>query len=139
MLEEMLSCIICEAPKKFSTIFKPFLVIFTLFHLKNWPYLQKPEFGNLAKTRFWFLLVNNSLCSIPLSCARSYIKETPGDRCVYSHKFLYLFLSNSYCIVCEFYLLFVVCDLIKWTLNRQYWISWQFIACLRKLNKEGTV
>ena len=78
---KMLSFIICEAPEKISTIFKPFLAIFTLFHLKNWPYLQKPEFGNLAKTRFWFLLVNNSLCSIPLSCARSYIKETPGDRC----------------------------------------------------------
>ena len=79
---KMLLFIICEAPQKISTIFKPFLAIFTLFHLKNWPYLQKPEFGNLAKTRFWFLLVNNSLCSIPLSWARSYIKETPGDRCV---------------------------------------------------------
>ena len=79
---EMLLLVICEVPKKFSTIFKPFLAIFTLFHLKNWPYLQKPEFGNLAKTRFWFLLVNNSLCSIPLLWARSYIKETPGDRCV---------------------------------------------------------
>ena len=78
---KMLLFIICEAPKKISTIFKPFLAIFTLFHLKNWPYLQKPEFGNLAKTRFWFLLVNNSLCSIPLSYARSYIKETQGDRC----------------------------------------------------------
>ena len=81
---KMLLFIICEAPQKISTIFKPFLAIFTLFHLKNWPYLQKPEFGNLAKTRFWFLLVNNSLCSIPLSYARSYIKETPGDRCVVS-------------------------------------------------------
>ena len=79
---KMLLLVICEVPKKISTIFKPFLAIFTLFHLKNWPYLQKPEFGNLAKTRFWFLLVNNSLCSIPLSWARSYIKETPGDRCV---------------------------------------------------------
>ena len=49
---KMLSFIICEAPQKISTIFKPFLAIFTLFHLKNWPYLQKPEFGNLAKTRF---------------------------------------------------------------------------------------
>ena len=78
---KMLLFIICEAPQKISTIFKPFLAIFTLFHLKNWPYLQKPEFGNLAKTRFWFLLVNNSLCSIPLSWTRSYIKETPGDRC----------------------------------------------------------
>ena len=79
---KMLLLVICEVPKKISTIFKPFLAIFTLFHLKNWPYLQKPEFGNLAKTRFWFLLVNNSLCSIPLSYARSYIKETPGERCV---------------------------------------------------------
>ena len=78
---EMLLFIICEAPRKISTIFWPFLAIFTLFHLKNWPYLQKPEFRNLAKTRFWLLLVNNSLCSIPLSYARSYIKETPGDRC----------------------------------------------------------
>ena len=69
-------------PPKISTILKPFLAIFTLFHSKNWPYLQKPEFGNLAKTRFWLLLVNNSLCSIPLSCARSEIKETQGDRCV---------------------------------------------------------
>ena len=68
-------------PQKISTIFWPFLAIFTLFHLKNWPYLQKPEFRILAKTRFWLLLVNNSLCSIPLSYARSYIKETPGDRC----------------------------------------------------------
>ena len=51
-LLKMLLFIICEAPQKISTIFKPFLAIFTLFHLKNWPYLQKPEFGNLAKTRF---------------------------------------------------------------------------------------
>ena len=79
---KMLSFIICEAPQKISTIFKPFLAILTLFHLKNWPYLQKPEFGNLAKTRFLFILVNNSLCSIPLSWTRSYNKETPGDRCV---------------------------------------------------------
>ena len=78
---KMLLFIISEAPQKISAIFWPFLAIFTLFHLKNWPYLQKPEFGNLAKTRFWFLLVNNSLCSIPLSWARSYNKETPGDRC----------------------------------------------------------
>ena len=49
---KMLLSIIYEAPQKISTIFKPFLAIFTLFHLKNWPYLQKPEFGNLAKTRF---------------------------------------------------------------------------------------
>ena len=49
---KMLSFIICEAPQKISTIFKPFLAIFNLFHLKIWPYLQKPEFGNLAKTRF---------------------------------------------------------------------------------------
>merc|ERR1712155_106053 len=79
---KMLSFIICEAHQKISTILKPFLAIFILFHLKNWPYLQKPEFSNLAKTRFWLLLVNNSLCSIPQSCARSEIKETPGDRCV---------------------------------------------------------
>ena len=77
----MLLFIICEAPQKISTIFKPILAIFTLFHLKNLLYLQKPELGNLAKTRFWLLLVNNSLCSIPLSYARSYIKQTPGDRC----------------------------------------------------------
>ena len=106
---KMLLLVICEVPKKMSTIFKPFLAIFTLFHLKNWPYLQKPELGNLAKNRFWFLLVNNSLCSIPLSYARSYIKETPGDRCVQAHwsclfvyvycisfchfKYIYLYLS----------------------------------------------
>ena len=30
---KMLSFIICEALKKISTIFKPFLAIFTLFHL----------------------------------------------------------------------------------------------------------
>ena len=77
----MLLFIICEAPQKNSTFFKPFLAISTLFHLKKWPYLQKPELGNLGETRFWLLLVNNSLCSIPRSCARSYIKETPGDRC----------------------------------------------------------
>ena len=49
---KMLLLIIGETPKKISTIFKPFLAIFTLFHFKNWPYLPKPEFGNLAKTRF---------------------------------------------------------------------------------------
>ena len=27
---------ICEAPQKISTIFWPFLAIFTLFHLTNW-------------------------------------------------------------------------------------------------------
>ena len=51
-MSKMLLFIICEVPKKISTIFKPFSAIFTLFHLKNWPYLQKPKFGNLAKTRF---------------------------------------------------------------------------------------
>ena len=51
-LLKMLLFMICEAPRKISTIFWPFLAIFTLFHLKNWPYLQKPEFRNLAKTRF---------------------------------------------------------------------------------------
>ena len=78
---KMLYFILSEAPQKISAIFWPFLAIFTQFHLKNWPYLQKPEFGNLAKIRFWLLLVNKSLCSIPLSCTRSEIKETPGDRC----------------------------------------------------------
>ena len=73
--------VICEVPKKISTIFKPFLAIFTLFHFKNWPYLPKPEFGNLAKTRFWLLLVNNSLWSIPRSGARSEILKNAGDRC----------------------------------------------------------
>ena len=78
---KMLLFIICEPPPKIQPILKPFLAIFNLFHLKNWPYLQKPEFVNLAKTKFWLLLVNNSLCSIPLSWARSEIKEIPGDRC----------------------------------------------------------
>ena len=78
---KMLLFIICEPPQKNSTIFRPFLAIFSLFHSINWPYLQKPQLGNLAKTRFWYLLVNNSLCSIPLSWTRSYIKENPGDRC----------------------------------------------------------
>ena len=82
---KMLLLVICEVPKKISTIFKPFLAIFTLFHLKNWPYLPKPEFGNLAKTRFWLLLVNNSLCSIPRSGARSEIKKNAGDRCALEH------------------------------------------------------
>ena len=34
-LFKMLLFIICEAPKKNSAIFKPFLAIFTLFHLTN--------------------------------------------------------------------------------------------------------
>ena len=80
---KMLLFFMCEAPQKNSTNFKAIFGHFTLFHLKNWPYLQKPEFGNLAKTRFWLLLVNNSLCSIPLSWTRSYIEETPGDRGVF--------------------------------------------------------
>ena len=49
---KMLLFIICEAPKKISTIFRPFWAIFSQFHLNNWPFLQKPELGNLAKTRF---------------------------------------------------------------------------------------
>ena len=92
---KMLIFIICEAPRKISTIFKPFLAIFTLFHLKNLPYLQKPEFGNLAKTRFWLLLVNNSLCSIPLSWTRSHIKETPGDRCAYGSGILDMIIQDA--------------------------------------------
>ena len=36
---KMLLFIICEGPQKISTILKPFLAIFTLFHLKFWPYL----------------------------------------------------------------------------------------------------
>ena len=34
-LLKMLLFIICEAPQKISAIFKPFLAIFTLFHLTN--------------------------------------------------------------------------------------------------------
>merc|ERR1712218_204686 len=40
---KMVFFIICEDHQKISTIFKPFLAIFTLFHLKNWPYLQNPN------------------------------------------------------------------------------------------------
>ena len=92
---KMLSFIICEVPQKISTIFRPFLAIFTLFHLKNWLYLKKPQLSNLGETRFWLLLVNNSLCSIPLSCARSEIKETPGDRCVVTFASATQFHINS--------------------------------------------
>ena len=49
---KMLLFIIYEVPQKISTIFRPFLAIFTLFHLIYWPYLQKPEFSNSVKTRF---------------------------------------------------------------------------------------
>ena len=49
-------------------------------------------------TRFWLLLVNKSLCSIPLSCARSEIKETPGDRCVFATASLLLNNNISYLI-----------------------------------------
>ena len=38
------------------------MAIFTLFHLKNLLYLQKPELLNLLETRFWILMVNNSFC-----------------------------------------------------------------------------
>ena len=82
---KMFLFITCEAPKNNSTIFRPFLAIFTLFHLTNWPYLQKPQLGNLGETRFWLLLVNNQLCSIPLSFARSEIKEIAVDRCAYAY------------------------------------------------------
>ena len=54
---------------------------------------------------------------ITMQCSRNIFTKMTISKilaCIlYSHKFLYLFLSNSYCIVCEFYLLFVVCDLIK--------------------------
>ena len=69
-------------PKKNSITFRPFLAIFTLFHLKNWPYLQKPEFGNLAETWFWLLLVNNELCSMPPSWTPPDINIMPGESCV---------------------------------------------------------
>ena len=49
---KMLLLVIFDVPKKISTIFKPFLAIFTLFHLKILPYLQKPDFRNLPETRF---------------------------------------------------------------------------------------
>ena len=74
--------IICEAPWKISTIFQPFLAIFTLFHLKNWPYLQKPELCNLPVTRFWLPLVNKSICTIPLSWATPDINIMAGESCV---------------------------------------------------------
>ena len=74
----MLLFIICEAPIKILFIFRPFWPIFTLFHLKNWPYLQKPKLGNLGETRL--LLVINSLCSIPQSGAWSEILKNAGDR-----------------------------------------------------------
>ena len=51
-LLKMLLFIICEAPQKISTIFRTFLAIFTLFHLKNWLYLQKPDLRNFPETRF---------------------------------------------------------------------------------------
>ena len=55
------------------------MAFFTLYHLTNWLYLQKPQLSNLGETRCWLILVNNSLCSIPLY-TRLY-KITPGDRC----------------------------------------------------------
>ena len=70
---KMLLFFICEAPPIMSTSFWPFLAIFPLFHLTNLLYLQKREIHNLPETRFWLLLVNNSLCSIPPSWALSYI------------------------------------------------------------------
>ena len=48
-------------PKIFQGFLALFLAIFTLFHWKNQLYLQKPDFRNLPETRFWLLLVNNTL------------------------------------------------------------------------------
>ena len=78
---KMLLLVICEVPNKISTIFKPFLAIFTLFHLKNWPYLQKPELRNLPETRFWLPLVNKSICTIPPSWATPDINIMAGESC----------------------------------------------------------
>ena len=52
-----------EATPKISTIFWPFLAIFTLFHLKN------------------LVLVNNELCSMPPSWAPPDINIMPGESC----------------------------------------------------------
>ena len=68
-------------PKKFQPFlghFWPFLPYFTL---KIGHISKNPNSAIRQKTRFWLLQVNNSLCSIPLSYARSEIKEIPGDRC----------------------------------------------------------
>ena len=58
-------------PPKISTIYWPFLPYF-IWQI-GFMYLQKPELGNLVRTRFWLLLANKSLCSIPKSGARSEI------------------------------------------------------------------
>ena len=51
-----------------------------LLHLTN--LLQKPDLCNLPGTRFWLLLVNNWLCSIPVSWTTPDIKIMPGESCV---------------------------------------------------------
>ena len=69
-------CRVCKLPKKKVEKYKTLKIL--LFYICDAP--QKIS-TILPKTRFWFLLLNNSLCSIPLSGAKSYIKETPGNSC----------------------------------------------------------
>ena len=72
---KMLFFTTCEAPSKkfqpFLSHFWPFLPYF-IWQI-GFMYLQIPELGNLVRTRFWLLLANKSLCSIPKSGARSEI------------------------------------------------------------------
>ena len=82
----------------------PFLVIFTLFHLKNWPYLQKPELRNLPKTRFWLPLVNKSICTIPPSWATPDINIMAGESCVLApgtQRSCKLFIADLDSVLCH--------------------------------------
>ena len=65
---KMLSFIICEAPPKNSTIFKSFLAIFTLFHLKNWQLCKIFPSYICGTPQVMFGLVNNHGKWCQMSC-----------------------------------------------------------------------
>ena len=62
---------------QFSAIFGHFYP----FSFDNFPLTPKPDLRNLPKNRFWPLLVNNQLCSIPLSWATPDINIMAGESC----------------------------------------------------------
>ena len=65
---KMLLFIICEPPQRNSTIFKPFLTIFTLFHLKNLQLCKIFPSYIYGTPQVMFGLVNNHGKWCQMSC-----------------------------------------------------------------------
>ena len=64
--------IICKVHQKISTIFWPFLAIFTLFHLKKWLWSKILPVSISGTPKFLFPLVNNAGKWCQSCCIKSF-------------------------------------------------------------------